>query len=307
MEVHVGGAEANVAVGLSNLGKNTRMVSTLPGNELGQLAKRTLQREGVDTFCVQKASGRMGVYYITPAGPMRQSGVTYDRENSAFANQVDYDFERALADTRHLHVSGISLAVSEAARNATIELARLAKTKDISISFDGNYRPALWQNQRADPRPVIAELIGMADLMFGNHMDVTLLLGRQFSGDGPERRREASIAALAEFPNLQLVASTARRVDDAGNHRIVGRIDTGDNVYQCRERNLTGVVDRIGTGDAFAAGIIDGWLDQPDDLQRALEQGMGLAASKHFVRGDLSIATRRELEVAIAGASDVRR
>ncbi len=307
LDVFPGGAEANVAAGLSNIGRATRMISALPASELGAIARRALQREGVDTSSIVASPGRMGICYVTPSGPMRQSSVIYDRAESSFGLLDQYDFDTGLDGVQHVHISGISLAVSDTSRANTLRLAQVARGKGLGISFDGNFRPALWKAQSVDPRPAIAQMVELADLFFGNHKDMALLLRQDFSGDGPERRREAALAGFEAFPNLAAIASTARHVDEHDTHRIIGRIDTPESVHQSEEQILSNVVDRIGTGDAFAAGVIDGWLGRPDNLVRALQQGMALAALNHFSRGDFSLASRAEMDAAIKGAGDVVR
>lgn len=307
LAVHCGGAEANVAAGLANLGHATRMITALPHNDLGQHAIRALRREGVDVSHVSTPPGRMGTYFLTPASGTRQGAVLYDREGSVFAGFVDYDFDAALAGVSHVHISGISLAVSEAAACASQALVDRARERGLTVSFDGNFRPALWDRTDRDPRPIIAAMVDKTDLFFGNHKDIALLLGRDFSADGPERRREAAQAALGEFASLRAIASTARHVDADGTHRIVGRIDTPDRSETSTERLITGIVDRLGTGDAFAAGVLHRWLVDNEDLLPALESGMALAALAHFTPGDFSLANLNELEATMAGGGDVRR
>ena len=306
LDVHVGGAEANVAVALANLGMATRMISALPDNALGTLARKALRREGVDTAHVSTRAGRMGAYFLTPAAGARGGEVVYDRAHSAFC-AIDRVDKGALDGVAHLHVSGISLAVSEASSAATRALAKDAKARGISLSFDGNYRPSLWQASGRDGRDEIAEMVSLADLFFGNHKDVTLLLGRAFSGDGSARRREAALALLNDYPSLQLVSSTARRIDNGTTHRIVARIDSREEAAESAERVLTGIVDRIGTGDAFAAGVLAGWLSDPADLQAAVDGGAALAALKHYEPGDFCRATRQEWIAAMGGSNDVSR
>ena len=307
LDVHVAGAEANVAVGLANLGYAATMLTVLPSNDVGTLAVKALAREGVDTTRIARAAGRMGLYFYTaPAGP-RQGSVTYDRQGSAFALAGDYDADMLLDGANHLHVSGISLAVSERASRATRVLARAAKDRGMTLSFDGNYRPSLWQASGRDGRDEIAEMVGMADLFFGNHKDISLLLGREFSGDGGARRREAALATLDAFPGLSAMSSTARHVENGTTHHIVARIDTRERAAESAERVLTGIVDRIGTGDAFAAGVLAGWLADADDLQRAVDGGAALAALKHYQSGDFSRANAADLEAAMGAAADVSR
>ncbi|WP_237164889.1 sugar kinase [Paraurantiacibacter namhicola] len=309
MEVHVGGAEANVAAALASLGHPARMVSTVPDNPVGDRALRELRAHGVDCASIVRNGGRMGAYfYDPPAGPVA-AGVTYDREGSAFAmaGRRAYDMEATLDGAGHLHLSGINLAVSEESAEAAIALAELAGRKGIAISFDGNFRPALWARTSRRPRPLIGRLVSMADLFFGNHKDIALLLEAEFSGDGPERRREAALAALEAFPNLKAIASTARHVHDSSTHSITARIDTAESSAEAPERRLTGILDRIGTGDAFAAGVLHGWLTDSADLDLAVRSGSALAAIKHYRPGDITTVSRTELDLAMEGARDVRR
>ena len=306
LDVHVGGAEANVAVALANLGFDTRAISALPDNALGTLALKALRREGVDTSYVATGEGRMGSYFLTPAAGPRDGAVVYDRTGSAFAMCDTYPPE-ALDGAGHLHVSGISLAVSKASSAATRALAKEAKEKGLTLSFDGNYRPSLWQASGRNGRGEIAEMVGMADLFFGNHKDISLLLGREFSGDGGARRREAALALLAEFPGVAVIASTARHVADGGTHRITARIDSQETAAESAERVLTGIVDRIGTGDAYAAGVLAGWLRDPENLRSAVEGGMALAALKHYEPGDFCRASEDEWRAAREGSGDVSR
>src|SRR5438034_1805799 len=113
--------------------------------------------------------------------------------------------------------------------------AKAARAKGVRVSFDGNYREQLWNKRDCNPGEVLAELVGRADILFGNHRDISLLLGREFSGDGEDRRREAAEAAFTAFPKLQLIASTARHIDDADRHRIAARIDALDGASQTEE------------------------------------------------------------------------
>lgn len=306
LDLHVGGAEANVAVALASLGFGTRILTTLPDNDLGEHAIRALRREGVDCSGIAIAEGRMGSYFLRPAAGPISGKVIYDREGSAFAQAASDDSDH-LDGANHLHLSGISLAVSEAASGATRRLARAAKERGLTISFDGNFRPSLWARTKRDPRAEIAELVSLADLFFGNHKDMAILLQREFSAEGGDRRREAACAGLQAFPNLAAIASTARHVQADGSHQIVARIDTRESQAESVPRVLNNIVDRIGTGDAFSAGLLSGWLDDPEDLARAVEAGMALASLKHFMSGDFCRASRDELENAMKGGADVAR
>ncbi|WP_315763465.1 sugar kinase [Sphingomonas sp. Y38-1Y] len=306
LDIVVGGAEANVAVGLASLDHPTRLVSVVPDNPLGRGAVAAIRAGGVDCSTVSSAPGRMGLYFLSPGAGVRAADIVYDRAASAFALAEAFDWPGLLKGAARLHLSGITPALGPVSARAALAAARAARDLGIPVSFDGNYRARLWEAWDSDPRAILTELVGQADLFFGNHRDIALLTGASFSGDGPERRREAAGAAFAAFPNLTHIASTARHVVDADHHRLAARLDTPDAAYQTEEVAITGIVDRIGGGDAFAAGILHG-LHAGLDPQATVEAGLALAALKHTLPGDASRFRRDDIEAFLAGTRDVRR
>ncbi len=308
LEMVVGGAEANVAVALASLGHTTRMVTLLPDNPLGDKARADLGAGGVDTRFVARASGRMGLYFMEPGAGLRPSSITYDRAGSAFA-QADaavFDFAGALEGASLLHLSGITPALGPNGVELVRAAVTAAQSAGVPICLDGNYRAQLWESWDSDPRAVLTELVSAATVLIGNHRDISLLLGKTFSGDGAERRREAVEAAFAAFPKLQLVASTARQVVSSDHHRIAARIDARGSKHQTAEIDITGIIDRIGTGDAFAAGVLHQYL-QGGDARSMAECGLALAALKHSVPGDFCLIGQSELAAFSAEGGDVRR
>jgi 2-dehydro-3-deoxygluconokinase len=308
LDVHVGGAEANVAVALARLGHATAMASLVPANALGEAAAGALRRYGVDSSGVAIGAGRMGLYFLSPGAGLRPSDIVYDREGSAFAlaEAGDFDWDALLDGADLLHLSGITPALGPRSAAAAKTAAAAAKAKGVPISFDGNYRAQLWSRWDSDPAAILNELVGQADILFGNHRDISLLLGRDFGGEGPERRREAAEAAFAAFPQLRLIASTARHVEDADTHRIAARIDGRDGAAQTDEIVVAGIVDRIGAGDAFAAGVLHGMLSGRD-LDWTVQAGLALTCLKHSLRGDASLFGPGDIEAFLAGERDVRR
>ena len=308
LEVNVGGAEANVAAALASLGTPSRMVTALPDNPLGRRARAALGAAGVDTRFVTFRKGRLGLYFLEPPTGSRGGRVTYDRTGSVFALATpdDFDFGGGLDGARLLHVSGITPALGPGGCDLIRAAIAAARAADVPVSFDGNYRASLWEAWDSDPRAVLAELVGAARILFGNHRDISLLLGREFSGDGDDRRREAAEAAFAAFPNLHTIASTARHMVDSAHHRLAARVDTPEGGWQTDEIAITGIVDRIGTGDAFAAGVLHRHLAGEGPRQCA-EAGLALAALKHGVPGDMLLATAQDLAEFESGGSDVRR
>ncbi len=307
-DVHVGGAEANVSIGLASLGHPVAMVSAVPDNALGQAAIRYVRGHGVDASNVQTRDGRMGLYFLSVGAGLRPSDIVYDRAASSFATAPAdaFDWRTILDGASMLHLSGITPALGPATAQAAIRAAETAKDMGVPVSFDGNYRARLWEAWDSDPRAVLTQLVGMADTMFGNHRDVSLLLGKTFSGDGSDRRREAAEAAFATFPNLKRIASTARHVDDADRHRIAARVDTPERGYQTDEVVVAGIIDRIGGGDAFAAGILHGVLSG-QDLEGTVTSGLALTCLKHSLPGDASLFRQADIDAFIDGELDVRR
>ncbi|MDB5722563.1 MAG: sugar kinase [Alphaproteobacteria bacterium] len=308
LDVHIGGAEANVAVGLARLGHETRMISRVPDNDLGDAATGYLRRYGVDSSGVSTGPGRMGLYFLSPGAGLRASAIVYDREASSFAvaSLADFDLDSLLGGVDLLHMSGITPALGPVSAELAVAVAEAARARAIPISFDGNYRAQLWQRWDSDPRTILNRLVGQAEIFFGNHRDISLLLGSQFSGEGEDRRREAAQAAFDAFPQLRLIASTARHVTDADTHRISARIDSRDRVAQTEEVTVAGIVDRIGAGDAFAAGILHG-LRLGRDLDWTVNSGLALTALKHSLSGDASLFGPGEIEAFMGGELDVRR
>jgi len=308
LDVHAGGAEANVAVGLARLGHDCVMISRVPDNALGDAAAGHLRRYGVSTDGVATGPGRMGLYFLSPGAGLRASDIVYDREGSSFAlaGPGDFHWDALLEGADLLHLSGITPALGKGSADAAIEAAEAARAKGLLVSFDGNYRAQLWENWDSDPKAVLSRLVAQADILLGNHRDISLLLGKHFSGEGEERRREAADAMFAEFPTLNMIASTARHIVDADTHRISARIDSRDGSAQTDEVVVAGIIDRIGAGDAFAAGILHG-LRQGLDLDDIVKVGLALTCLKHSLAGDASLFGERDIQAFLGGELDVRR
>jgi 2-dehydro-3-deoxygluconokinase len=308
-DVWVAGAEANVVTQLAKLGHDAGIATVVPDNDLGRAAIGTLRGHGVDTAAIALGGDRMGLYFVTSGAGMRATEVIYDRAWSSFAQApVDaWDWDVLLAGVDRLHLSGITPALGPVPADSAIAAARAATDRGIPVSFDGNWRGKLWERWDSNPRAILTELVEHADLMFGNHRDIALLLGRDdFSGDGEDRRRHAADAAFAAFPRLRTIASTARHGEHVDLHRIAARIDTRDGTAQTGEVVLAGIVDRIGGGDAFAAGVLHG-LRSGQDITAAAETGVALAALKHSLPGDAGLFRQADLDAYLAGGLDVRR
>jgi 2-dehydro-3-deoxygluconokinase len=307
-DAHVGGAEANVAVALAALGRRTKMISAIPEGPLGDGVLGELRRHGVDVAAVPRPVGRIGLYYHLPGGPMRPAQVVYDRAGSAFAEMRprDWDWDRLLEGAGWLHLSGVTPALGPKSAEAALDAVTRARAAGIGVSFDGNWRGRLWERWQPEPAAILKPIVAHATVLFGNHRDAGLLLGRAFSGDGETRRREAALGLLEAFPALEYVASTAREIIGPDAHRLVARVDTRDEGGSTDSVLVAPVIDRVGTGDAFAAGVLDGlWAGR--GLAEAARDGLSLAVLKHGIRGDFAPFSRAAVDGASNHAQDISR
>jgi len=311
LDVHIGGAEANVGVSLAHFGHEVAMLGTVADNPLGDAAAGELRRHGVDTSGVRRAPGRMGLYFLTTGAGHRASEVVYDRADSAFAlaDPAAYDWAALLEGADWLHLSGVSPALGPEAARATLDAARQARKQGIRVSFDGNFRPKLWQRWQGDAAGVLRELFACADIIFADYRDIGVVLGGEFpQEDVRERVRAAAAMAFAAFPQLRWMACTQRATLSVDHHSLGAMLLGSDGTEaQAPAEAVTGIVDRIGGGDAFAAGVLHG-LIEGRGAEDAVRFGLAAACLKHTIPGDFNPVSVGEVESLIGeGRFDVRR
>jgi len=289
LEVHPAGAEANVVTLLARLGRQTRWCGALPDNPLGRLAVNALRVAGVNTDGVAlKDHGRMGTYYVEFGEPPRGTQVTYDRAGSCAAqlqpDDIDWDL---LLDTRLLHLTGITPALSPSCLEVMAEAIRRAREHSVPVSFDVNYRQKLWSE--ADAAQSILPLVQGVELLFCSQADAAHL----FHCTG----------SMHELAQGMLEISKAK-------HVVVSFADQGallwnGSIWQHEPARPTRIIDRLGAGDALAAGVIHGWLDS--DLSAGLRYGVTLAALALTQSGDMVITNNSELLSLVQGRSSLLR
>jgi 2-dehydro-3-deoxygluconokinase len=278
LDACTGGAEANVAVALALLGHRAAMVSVLPDNSLGRAALDSLRAHGIDTSGIQLLPGRMGLYFITPGTAAHPSDIIYDRAGSAhaLADPASYDWPALLDGAGWLHVSGIAPGAGDGAARAVLAAMRTARAAGVRVAFDGTAQPPLPDAMR------------MADVLFAGPRDIALVLDRPELAD-PAREQDAARAAFAAFPHLSLLAWTRRVQHRVDEHELSAVLHTRSKSVTGGSYRLSGIVDRIGTGDAFAAGVLHGLQSgmAPADVA-----GFALAAAamKHAITGDFNLA-----------------
>lgn len=310
-KVCVGGAEANVAVSLAKLGHQAVMVGALAENALGAAALAEIRRHGVDVKGISYAQGRMGLYFLTQGAMQRPSQVLYDRAGSAFAlaEPETYDWPQLLAGAQWLHLSGVTPALGARSAQAAINAARCARQLGIRVAFDGNFRPALWQASGGDAAGILRQIMAEADLLFADHRDMAVVLQTEFAGSTPEAKLEAAAAAAFKaFPNLQRFTSTIREQHSVDHHTLSAMLLTrAGSTQRAQGIDLANIVDRIGAGDAFAAGVLHGIITGMDDGE-TLRFGQAAACLKHSIPGDFNLSTAADvIDLMAAARFDVRR
>jgi 2-dehydro-3-deoxygluconokinase len=311
-DVAIGGAEANVAASLARLGHEASLLTVLPDHALGRAALGELRRNGVDTrFARLSRDGRMGLYVLTAGAGLRASEVLYDRAGSSFtmAREVDFDWHAALDGAGWLHLSGVTPALGPASRALALAALRQAHEHGLRVSFDCNYRARLWEAWNGDAAGTLRECAAAADLLFADERALAMILGASVpAGHAAQRFAALSAAAFAAMPRLGRIAATTRLEHSVDRHVISGLLATrGDGVHAAREWPLTTIVDRIGSGDAFAAGLLHG-LETGLDATAALEFGVAAACLKHSIPGDVNLVGAADVEALLAGAGfGVRR
>lgn len=318
LDVQVGGAEANVAVSLSRLGHRARMVGVVSTGPLGEAAAGELRRHRVDTTALRTGPGRMGLYFLQTGAGLRPSEVLYDRAGSAFAlaDPAGYDWPALLAGADWLHLSGVTPALGQRTSDAALAAARAARKLGVKVSFDGNYRPKLWQAWQGDAPKILRELIAEADLVFADHRDMSVVLGIEFADEGPALQVQAAAReAFAAFPNLQTLASTIRTQHSVDHHALAAvMVARNGHITQAPAIDLPGIIDRIGGGDAFAAGLLHAISMQGESTTRedgsmvALRFALAAAALKHSIPGDFNLASEADIQACANEARfDVKR
>jgi 2-dehydro-3-deoxygluconokinase len=307
LDVHVGGAELNVAVGAARLGLASRWVSRLPENSLGRMMANRAREHGVDVSRVEWAKdGRAGLYFAELGAAPRPSSVLYDRAGSAMSGAAPgtFDWSSIFEGARWFHVSGITPALSDSAAEVTAEALAAAKAAGLTVSYDLNYRSKLWSTDRA--RAVQEPLMRFVDVLITTEEDTSLVFGVH---GGPRGGPAASVdsatfapvaRSLADRFGFSAVAITLRENPSVWLNTWSAFVLAGSQQYDA-PRYQVEIVDRIGAGDAFSAGLIFGRL-VVGGWDAAVAYGTALSALKHSIPGDLSLSTREDVEQVLKGA-----
>jgi len=312
LEASFGGAEANVAVSLAQFGVPVSFVSAIPASPVGDACLGELQRFGVDTSRVRRQGSRLGIYFLEAGANQRPSKVVYDRSGSAIATAKpgDFDWDAVLDGASWFHLTGVTPAISQSAADLAIEGARLARAKGITVSCDYNYRKNLWKYGKPAP-DVMRELVRHVHVGIANEEDCQQALGIRLDVDvasgslATDKYRAMAARVLEEFPNLEKQVITLRESHSADRNGWSAVLHNGKDVLVSRRYDITDIVDRVGAGDSFGAGLIYGLLSSGDDA-RALEFAAAASCLKHSILGDFNRVSVAEVEALVAGEASGR-
>ena len=307
LEATFGGGEANVAVSLSNYGKDAAFLTVLPENVIGDECVHELRKFGVDTTRILRGKGRMGIYYLETGANQRPSKVIYDREFSsmALAKSGDIDWDKAFEGVSWFHITGITPAISESAMELSLESVKEAKKRNITVSCDLNYRKNLWKYGKSAPE-VMCDLAKYVDVAIANEEDCQKSLGVTVdvhveSGElDRSKYEELSNKVLAAYPNMKMIAITLRESHSANWNGWAACLNDGKQFYVSKKYEIQNIVDRVGGGDSFAGGLIYG-LSTYEDKQQALEFAVAASCLKHSVPGDFNRVSVNEVTALMKG------
>lgn len=311
-EATFGGGEANVAVSLSNFNMDCAFVTVLPDNAIGDSCCDELRKFGVDITNIERNNGRMGVYYIEAGANQRPSKVIYDRSFSAIclAKTTDLDWKKIFKEREWFHITGITPAISESAAELSLEAVKTARDMGLKISCDFNYRSKLWKYGKS-AIDVMRELVKYVDIGIANEEDCQKSLGIKSSADVEsgkldlEKYRVLTSKVLEEFPQLELMAVTLRESQSANQNAWSACINDGSNFYHSKKYQINDIVDRVGGGDSFSAGLIYG-LNSYDNKSDALEFAVAASCLKHSINGDFNRVSAADVKVLMKGDASGR-
>lgn len=312
LESTFGGGEANVAVSLANFGLDVAYLTVLPNNAIGDGCVQELRKFGVDTTRIQRGTGRMGIYFIEPGANQLPSKVVYDREfaSIALAKPGDIDWEKAFDGIGLFHITGITPAISESAMLLSLEAVKTAKAKGITVSCDLNYRKNLWKYGK-NASEVMPELMNYVDVAIANEEDCQKSLGVKVDADVESGKLDVSnyeslsSHVLESYPDLKLIAITLRESQSADSNGWAACLNDRDHFYLSKRYEIRDIIDRVGGGDAFAAGLIYG-LHTFESKQDALEFAVAASCLKHSIIGDFNRVNVADVKNLMGGDASGR-
>lgn len=298
-DLYYGCAEANVAASLAKFGIPVTFITAVPPNELGESSISMLRSFGVNPVVTSQGK-RLGIYYFEQGASERPGKVVYDREDSSFSllRKGMIDWEEIFKEAQWFHWSGITPSLSQDLAELCEEALQVADKMGLTISADLNYRPTLWKYGKK-ANEVMPGLVKYCDVLLGGADETEKVLGIDYNENDAQETVFSSW--MKTFPKLKNIVTTQRIQANASSNGISASFCDGKNMLQSRKYNVSHIIDRIGAGDAFMAGIIYGLLTYEEDYQKVLEFAVAAACLKHSISGDINLATVKEVEALMQG------
>lgn len=288
LDIHLGGAEYNVAVNMAKFGYEATLASVVPQNPIGNMVIENLNKYKVKTDFVETNGERLGTYYLESGSAMKAPCVVYDRKYSSFAtSDNDWDLHSLFKDVSLLHISGITIALSDKWLESIIEIILYAKDMGVKISFDMNYRAKLWDIDKA--KNGYQKILPLIDYCSASQLDAVTFFGVEKSV------KDYYSEMNRNYPNIELFYATSRTVFSASHHKLQGNIWKDGSLYTSRLFDIYPIVDRVGAGDAFTSGILHGILSS-NSLRYTVEFATSNAVLKHSIKGDINLYGLEEVE-----------
>ena len=313
-DVVYGGGESNVAVSLANYGMDSHFASRIPQNDIGECAVMELRKRNVKTDYILREGERLGIYYLETGAVSRGSKVVYDRAHSGMATiqKGMIDWEKVFEGADWFHWTGITPALSQGAADACLEAIQTANKMGVTVSTDLNYRKKLWKYGK-QPNEVMPDLVAGCDVILGNEEDAEKHFGLHPEGvdvtHGDSVDGKAYLSVLKQlqkmFPRAKKVITTLRGSISASHNSWTGVLYDGKTLFEAPSYEITHIVDRVGGGDSFMAGLIYGLLTYNND-QDALNFAVAASCLKHTIKGDANLVTVPEVEKLMSGDASGR-
>ena len=304
LEFYFGGTEVNVGISIANFGEKVKHISCVSDDFVGDTAISYIQKFGVSTSAIVRSSKPLGVYFLEVGAVMRPSSISYNRSHSSFSD-IKPDmvkWEPILKKGKWIHWTGITPALSKGAYDTLKTGLKLAKEKGIEVSADPTYRKGLWKYGE-NPKDVLSDLLSYSTIFIGGINEINEALDTNY-GYSNEDFIEASKELIIKFPSIKKVFDKIRTPINSNWHKIRARMWNGNEFRETSDFDITHIIDRIGTGDAFAAGLIYG-LQKFDDC-KSMEFASAACALKHTYEGDVNYATVAEVMGILDGNTSGR-
>lgn len=306
-DVTYGGSEGNIAACLANYGHDTAYITKLPSNAIADCVVASLRKSNVDCSMIVRGGKRLGTYFLENGASVRPASVVYDRADSAMAEAKpeDFDFEKCLKGVKWFHTSGITPVIGKGTAEAVKEALIAAKKNGAIVSFDLNYRGKLWLDEIEEKQKIMSELMEYVDICFGNARDAALVLGYKdgdtdfINGDYSICVNEENMKKVLKKYGFKYIVSSLRESISASDNGYSAVVVSEDDMY-IGKKYMVHIVDRVGSGDAFASGFIHGIISGKTK-ERALDFAIASAVIKHTIPGDFNFASVEEVEKLSGG------